>query len=75
MTRIADLTNYDRVGIPVASATRPDVDESDITVATGKGLTRQQARLGALMEAVESAGSRDIFPRICRQALGPQAAR
>lgn len=59
VTRVADLTSYDYVGIPVASATRPSVDLRQITATQGKGLTLEDAKASALMEAVERhAGAR-----------------
>lgn len=53
VTRVADLTDYDRVGIPVFSATRPLVHSAQITATQGKGMEPMQARASALMEAVE----------------------
>ncbi|HEU4577900.1 MAG TPA: carbamoyltransferase C-terminal domain-containing protein [Polyangiaceae bacterium] len=53
VTRVADLTDFDRVGIPVFGATRPRVDAAQITATQGKGLTTEEARVSALMEAVE----------------------
>ncbi|MFA1548606.1 YcaO-like family protein [Actinomadura chokoriensis] len=53
VTRCADATWLDRVGIPVYSATRPDA--AAVIVTAGKGGTSDEARAGALMEAVELA--------------------
>ncbi|MFB4309580.1 YcaO-like family protein [Actinomadura sp. GTD37] len=53
VTRCADTTWLDRVGIPVYSATRPDA--AAVIVTAGKGGTSDEARAGALMEAVELA--------------------
>ncbi|AMY08467.1 putative methanogenesis marker protein 1 [Luteitalea pratensis] len=53
VTRLADVTGLDHVGIPVWAAVRPIADESSISVQNGKGPTRIHARAGAMMEAVE----------------------
>jgi YcaO-like protein with predicted kinase domain len=53
IARMADLTELDRIGIPVASATRPAVNAAQITATQGKGLTGAAAYASALMEAVE----------------------
>jgi ribosomal protein S12 methylthiotransferase accessory factor len=53
ITRVADLTDYDFVGIPVVSACRPRVDDAQVTATQGKGDTKLQAFVSALMEAVE----------------------
>lgn len=52
ITRVADITHLDRVGIPVMSAIVPDSPD-DISVYNGKGPTRESALAGAVMEAVE----------------------
>ncbi|MEX0406794.1 YcaO-like family protein [Aquibium sp. LZ166] len=51
VTRIGDLTGYDRIGIPVAMAVRPL--SRGYCVAQGKALTFAGARSSALMEAAE----------------------
>lgn len=52
ITRIADLTLLDRTGIPVINAVVPDSADL-LSTYTGKGLTVDHARVGAVMEAVE----------------------
>jgi len=52
ITRIADITHLDRIGIPVMSAIVPDSPDA-ISVYNGKGPTRESALAGAVMEAVE----------------------
>jgi len=52
VTRLADITGLDRVGIPTYSAIVPRSDDI-ISVYTGKGLRPIDARVGALMEAIE----------------------
>lgn len=51
ITRIAVVTGLDRVGIPVALATRPN--SRSVAVSQGKGLTLADAKVSALMEAIE----------------------
>jgi putative methanogenesis marker protein 1 len=52
VTRLADITGLDRIGIPVYSAIVPRSDDG-ISVYTGKGLHPIEAKVGALMEAIE----------------------
>lgn len=51
ITRIADVTGLDCIGLPVFMAVRPN--SRAISVAQGKGVTREAAAASALMEAVE----------------------
>lgn len=53
ITRIADITELDRLGIPVFTSTRPSVHEVQITTTQGKGLRAVEAITAALLEAVE----------------------
>lgn len=64
ITRVADLTDYDRVGIPVVGATRPSVDGLQITATQGKGMDLLQARVSALMEAVERHAAAQARPTL-----------
>ncbi len=52
VTRLADITGLDRVGLPVYSAIVPKSRDM-ISVYNGKGLGAVDARAGALMEALE----------------------
>ncbi|WP_194164575.1 YcaO-like family protein [Microvirga thermotolerans] len=52
ITRVADITGLDYVGIPVAISVRPLA--RGLTVQQGKGLTREAAKASAAMESVES---------------------
>jgi ribosomal protein S12 methylthiotransferase accessory factor len=52
VSRVADLTFLDVLNFPVCQAVRPW--SRALSVHQGKGLTRRDACLGALMEAVES---------------------
>lgn len=65
VTRCAESTWLDRIGIPVHSATRPDA--AAVIVTAGKGATPEEARAGALMEAIELA--------VAERSAGPAADR
>ena len=52
ITRLADLTGLDRLGVPVFAAVRPNA--RSVATSQGKGLTPDASRAAALMEAVES---------------------
>jgi len=53
ITRVADITNLDRIGIPVFSSIRPMAEMGAITVYNGKGATPAEARVSAMMEGLE----------------------
>jgi thioglycine synthase len=53
VTRIADITHLDRIGIPVYSAVRPGAAEGSVSIYAGKGATKSQAKASAMMEAFE----------------------
>ncbi|MDD3043286.1 MAG: YcaO-related McrA-glycine thioamidation protein, partial [Methanosarcinaceae archaeon] len=53
VTRIADITNLDRIGIPVFSSIRPSAAEGAISIYSGKGSTPERARISAIMESFE----------------------
>jgi ribosomal protein S12 methylthiotransferase accessory factor len=53
ITRVADITNLDRVGIPVFSSIRPTAQEGAVSVYNGKGATPAEARVSAVMEGIE----------------------
>jgi ribosomal protein S12 methylthiotransferase accessory factor len=62
ITRLADITGLDRIGIPVYSAIVPRARDV-ITVYNGKGFTPIDAKTGAAMEAIERfVASRDRMP-------------
>lgn len=52
ITRLANITGLDRVGIPVAQAVRPNA--RSLSVSQGKGLTLAAAKASALMESLET---------------------
>jgi ribosomal protein S12 methylthiotransferase accessory factor len=51
VSRLAEVTGLDRIGIPVFQAIRPL--SRSLTVSQGKGITPDAARVSALMEAIE----------------------
>jgi YcaO-like protein with predicted kinase domain len=51
VTRLADVTGLDKVGIPVALAIRPAA--RSVSVSQGKGVDLVCAKVSALMEAIE----------------------
>lgn len=53
ITRAGDLTDLDIIGLPVWSTARPNA--RSVAISQGKGLTHEQARISAIMEAVEGA--------------------
>jgi YcaO-like protein with predicted kinase domain len=53
ITRVGDVTGLDIIGIPVWFAARPN--SRGLSVSQGKGLVAEQARLSAIMEAIEGA--------------------
>ncbi|QCL75491.1 MULTISPECIES: YcaO-like family protein [Agrobacterium] len=53
ITRVGDVTGLDIIGIPVWFAARPN--SRGLSVSQGKGLVADQARLAAIMEAIEGA--------------------
>ncbi len=52
VTRLADITGLDRLGIPVYTAVVPKSDDA-ISVYNGKGTAPVDSSTGALMEAIE----------------------
>ncbi len=53
VTRIANITDLDRVGIHVFSAIRPSAAAGAISIYSGKGATETNARISAIMESFE----------------------
>lgn len=51
ITRVADVTRLDRLGVPVFQAVRPR--GWSLSVSQGKGVTAAAARVSAAMEAIE----------------------
>lgn len=53
VTKIAEVTHLDRIGIPNFMAVRPADLGPGISYYNGKGVTRADAHAGAIMEAIE----------------------
>jgi thioglycine synthase len=53
VTRVAEITHLDRVGIPVYTAIRPSAAEGAVSIYAGKGATKPQAKASAMMESFE----------------------
>lgn len=80
ITRVADITNLDRIGIPVFTSIRPTSEFGAITVYNGKGATPVEAKVSAMMEGIErfSAEVKDRkliisrFSDLKKKALNPK---
>jgi len=53
ITRIADITDLDRVGLPIYTAIRPTAQEGGVSIYGGKGISKDHARASAMMEGFE----------------------
>lgn len=53
ITRIADITDLDRIGLPIYTAIRPTAEDGAVSIYGGKGITRDHARASAMMEGFE----------------------
>jgi ribosomal protein S12 methylthiotransferase accessory factor len=75
VSRVADLTFLDVLNLPVCQAVRPW--SRALSVHQGKGLTRRDACLGALMEAVESCAAEQFEgeTRFCSFHEAPRGER
>src|SRR5918994_7932914 len=51
ITRVANVTGLDRIGLPVVLATRPN--SRSVAVSQGKGTSLEAAKASAVMEAIE----------------------
>jgi len=67
ITRLADITGLDEIGIPVWSAIRPNA--RSIAVSQGKGVDAPAAQASALMEAIEVATAEAIALPVCRGSV------
>ena len=66
ITRIADVTGLDRIGIAVCMAVRPN--SKSLSVSQGKGLTLMLAKVSAAMESVESYHGENITLPVITQS-------
>ena len=53
ITRITNITDLDRIGIPVFSAIIPSAQGGSVSVYAGKGAKNEQAEASAIMEGFE----------------------
>jgi len=67
ITRIADVTGLDAIGIPVAMVCRPN--SKSIAVSQGKGVTVEAAQASGLMESIETYHAENIELPLRRAAL------
>lgn len=75
VTRVADVTGLDTLGIPVVSAIRPD--GRSLSTSQGKGVSRDAAIASALMESIEGWHAERIVLRAVRgtyAAMKPRGA-
>lgn len=64
ITRIADITGLDTIGIPVFTAIRPM--GKSLSTQQGKGLTADAARISALMESLETFSAENLTAKVVR---------
>ena len=74
VTRLAELTDLDRLGVPVVAAVRPGAPAGQNTSVQGCGRTREEAGAAALMEAVERHAAAAPRERRCAPVAALEAA-
>ena len=67
ITRLANVTGLDHVGVPTWMAVRPLA--LSLSVSQGKGLTHELAQVSALMECIELHHAEHFVPRGRRRSL------
>lgn len=73
ITRIADVTGLDHIGIPVCMAVRPN--SRSISVSQGKGVTLNLAKASAAMESIESYHAENIDLPVIRSTYNELCAQ
>ena len=53
ITRIADITDLDRIGLPIYTAIRPTAEDGAVSIYGGKGISKSHAKASAMMEGFE----------------------
>ena len=53
VTRVADISDLDRIGMPIYTAIRPTAEDGAISIYGGKGISKSHAKASAIMEAFE----------------------
>jgi ribosomal protein S12 methylthiotransferase accessory factor len=72
VTRIADVTGLDKIGVPVTLAFRPNAQT--IACSSGKGLTLAQAKVSGAMEAIELHAAETVRVPVIRASCREMAA-
>ena len=72
ITRVADITGFDVLGIPVFQAMRPR--SRSLTVSQGKGLTPLLSKISAVMESLELLHAEDVVLERTRASVGEMRA-
>ena len=72
ITRLANVTGLDRIGIPVWMCIRPN--GRSLSVSQGKGVTAELAQASAVMESIELYHAEHVGPRAGRIVPGGAAA-
>src|SRR6186997_3145466 len=67
ITRVANVTGLDHVGVPTWLVVRPLA--RSLTVSQGKGLTHELAQASGLMESIEVHHAEHFVPRGHRRSL------
>lgn len=67
ITRIADITGLDRIGIPVCKAVQPN--SRSVSVSLGKGTTLELAKVSAAMESIEGYHADHVDLPVVRTSL------
>jgi ribosomal protein S12 methylthiotransferase accessory factor len=73
LTRIANVTGLDYLGVPVFMSVRPNA--RSLSVAQGKGFDEKSARVSAFMEAVEMAHAEQPTRRLHTSSYAEMGAR
>src|SRR5204862_1033387 len=68
ITRLADVTGLDWIGVPVYQAIRPN--SRTLSASQGKGLTPAQAKVSALMESLELFHAEELRLPTVRATVG-----
>lgn len=73
ITRLANVTGLDYLGIPVFQCMRPN--SKSLSVSQGKGLTADAARVSALMESIENWHAENVIRPLHRASFADMHAR
>lgn len=73
ITRVAEVTQLDDLGIPVFQAIRPN--SRNLSVSQGKGITRALAKVSAIMESIEMWHAENPSLHSVQATVGEMAAR